>query len=195
MVAEKCWNTLNGGLLLSDLSEVEMIITQGYEYCKGEEIIFTGTEEIVCPICSGALRMRGTCRRKLRTADGSKIYHLRVMECQNCHRTHRELPTNMIPYKRMDTASIAAIAEYSEEDPAKNAPEDVNVSTWQRVCIWVKWFLDYAERLMEGLYLQHPRLTTFQRSKNTAEQLRQFVRLAVNSGNWIQHRSVSIVER
>ena len=162
-----------------------IIVAHGFECIKDGVIIFSGNEEIPCPVCGARLSVHGTCLRKLRTEDGVRKYRLRVMACRSCGRTHRELPGNIVPYKRMDVSRIAAIAESDAQEHLKIT----ETSVWQRVCVWVSRFLWYARNILESLRMSAGRFMTIEDGAAPADRLAYFVRLVANSGNWIQHRS------
>ncbi len=71
--------------------------------------IVRGTEKLPCPHCGGKLRVHGSCKRKLREIDCTRTFRLRVMKCTNCGKTHRELPSFFVPYKRYSLNSICEI--------------------------------------------------------------------------------------
>lgn len=79
----------------------------------------------MCPLCGGALGVRGTCRRKVYTMRGTYILQLRVLYCCECGRTHRELPYFLIPYKRYSTNAImiscSRLTAHSNVKPARDA--------------------------------------------------------------------------
>ena len=161
-------------------------VAHGMRYRKGEIIFFTGTEKIPCPVCGGQLRVHGTCTRKLRRSEGIDVYRLRVMECKTCGKTHRELPEEIVPYKRMDTELLSNISEVSKEEDLG----DIEVSTWKRVREWVLWFLAYALDVLRSLQtLLGKVFQTISSGECLSRRLAYFVRLVANSGNWIQHRS------
>lgn len=161
------------------------IILDSTELFKCGVCIFTGTEEICCPCCGGRLKVHGTCLRKLRTADETKIYRLRVMECTNCGKTHRELPESIVPYMRMDVNLLSAIAQAERRNHLSLA----ETSTWKRVKAWCGWFLCYARNIMNSLTEQNEKFSAVTTpGGGFGQQLMYFVRLVVNSGNWIQHR-------
>ena len=84
-----------------------MISVARFEKARNGEITrIYGQEEVVCPVCGGALKVHGTCIRKVRQGDHTHQYHLRVMECRCCGKTHRELPEGIIPYKRHGLNSL-----------------------------------------------------------------------------------------
>ena len=146
-------------------------------------LVITGKEEVPCPKCGGALFMHGRCRRKLRTTvDQVLRLSLRVMECEECGITHRELPAGIVPYKRNSADAIAAMKEAPESSAAEP-------SVRVRVLAWLLWFLEYAEHIFESLLQQGYNLT-HPVGSSLGRRLKQFVRLVVNSGNWVQHRSV-----
>lgn len=153
---------------------------------KGEMIVFTGYEEVPCPVCGGKLKVHGTCRRKFFRREGVQLYQLRVMECKECGRTHRELPDFGVPYKRMDVEMLSEVAE----DDGHGRMVKAESSTRHRVKAWVIWFLWYAQKVLEGLRVDTPDIATIPDGAGLKQRLAYFVRLVVNSGNWIQHRSV-----
>ncbi len=161
-------------------------ISQYTRLCKNGIWIVTGTETILCPFCGGRLFVRGTCRRLLRRADETQeTYRLRVLQCSSCGRSHRELPDEIVPYKRHDIPSISAMGETPEECIAEP-------SVRHRLMRWLYWFLSYAAQIAESLRLAGLR-TTEPSGDSLRRRLTHFVRLVVNSGNWIQHRSVVTV--
>ena len=172
---------------LSDFrsKKVMISVSQGIAYCKGEIIIFTGNERIPCPVCGGELKVRGTCERKVIRREGAQTCRLRVMECGNCGKTHRELPSFIVPYKRMDAEILSEVAEISEEEHLEKAES----STWRRVRAWITWFLQYASRVLEGLRIAMSDFPTIPDGEPLNRRLAYAVRLMANSGNRVQHRS------
>lgn len=76
---------------------------------------------MVCPICSGALKVRDTKRRKLRCSTeeiADKTYLLRRMRCEICGKLHTELPDCMKPYKHYETDAIQAEIDGLQENPS-----------------------------------------------------------------------------
>lgn len=156
-------------------------VMHGIEYFKDGIYIFTGTEEVTCPVCGAKLKVHGTCLRKLQTVNGEKLYRLRVMECTNegCQKTHRELPAGIIPYKRMDAEKISKIAESSAAEHTK----ETDTNTWKSIRAWVAWFLEYAFNLVDELKTGYGRS-----EKSLSDRLIFYVQIVANSQNWIQHR-------
>ena len=140
-------------------------------------------EEIPCPVCHHKLFVHGTCKRKIRNEDGRvQILCLRVLECESCGKTHREIPDILVPYKRYSAEAICAI----EENPGVCAAEP---STRKRISSWLAWFLSYAQKVAESLTLQGLTVTE-PADKPRFSRLKYFVRLVTNSLCWQQHRSV-----
>lgn len=161
-----------------------MIIVAKYTHiCKGDVVVITGLEETACPICGGKLTVRGTCQRKVRSESHVQTYRLRVMKCSRCGRTHREIPDNIIPYKRTGLNAFCDIAE-AEEDTYT-----CDTSTWQRVRRWLAWFLAFARSVEQGLVCSGLLKMTRVAGEPLRRQTAYFVRLVVNSGNWIHNRS------
>ena len=145
--------------------------------------IITGQETIPCPFCGGTLAVRGTCKRKLRKeSDDTMTLRLRVLQCKDCNKTHRELPEGIVPYKRHDAESICSM---------QKAPQNciAEASVRHRIIVWLAWFLRYGVDVLKSLLEQGYHLTE-PVGEPLSRRLIQFVRLVVNSGMWIQHRSV-----
>lgn len=154
---------------------------------KGDLIIITGPSESFCPVCSGKLNVRGTCVRKVQQAGTIQKLRLRVMKCQSCQKTHREIPSNIIPYKRTGLADFCEIAEAGPND------YPCDTSTWQRMKLWLSWFLAFARSVEHSLICSG----LLAAAKSAGDSLRlqtvYFVRLVINSGNWIHNRSAMSV--
>ena len=177
-ITDSCFPVRKRNAVLLPYGDIMVCEENGTRYSKNGRIIFTGTGQIPCPLCGGKLHVRGTCTRKLRGKDGTRLYRLRVMKCDDCGKTHRELPPEAIPYRRLDTESISEIAQ----TPEKQHLEHTETSTWRRICAWIDWFLRYVQTALETAYD-----IDFPISK---ENLAALVRALVNSGKWIQHRLV-----
>ena len=153
-------------------------------------------EFVPCPCCSGDLFVRGSCQRKVRRitehSDGElpEIWCLRVMQCRQCRKTHRELPDWIIPYKRCSAEMYAEIAVCDEEGDQKVS---CSGSTITIVQLWVEWFLTYARHIAESMRIQYPGFSPIPDNKPLADRLTYFVRLVVNSGNWTHNRSAVTV--
>ncbi len=117
---------------------------------KGDLIIVVAQEILSCPCCEGDLFVRGTCRRQAINSAGSKVqYQLRVLQCRDCRRTHRELPDPLVPYKRYDGEAIT----YIENDPS-NAPSSIR--SVPLILGWLAWFNSYANHICESQSLILP---------------------------------------
>ena len=127
------------------VSKSMISITDYTSLCKGDLTIITGSDESVCPICGGMMTVRGTCIRKVRSEGGVRKLRLRVMKCRVCQKTHREIPKDIIPYKR------TSLTEYCEivESGANDYP--CETSTWQRMKMWLSWFLAFAQSVERSL--------------------------------------------
>lgn len=150
---------------------------------KGNLIIITGPGESFCPVCGGKLNVRGTCIRKVRGNGTTKELRLRVMKCRSCRKTHREIPTDIIPYKRTGLADFCEIAEAGPND------YPCDTSTWQRMKLWLSWFLAFARSVERSLTCSGLLAETKSVGNSLRQQTTYFVRLVINSGNWIHNRS------
>ena len=169
------------------ISKSMISITEYTSLCKGNFIIITGPSESFCPICGGELNVRGTCIRKVRKEGTTQSLRLRVMKCRNCQKTHREIPDDIIPYKRTGLTNFCEIAEAEATD----YPSDT--STWQRMKRWLSWFLAFARSVERGLVCFGLLATTMDTGNPLRVQTVYFVRLVINSGNWIHNRSAMSV--
>lgn len=109
------------------------------------------------------------------------------MQCRECRKTHRELPDFIIPYKRTELDEYCEIAEAD----AENYP--CETSTWLRLKAWLAWFIAYAQNVELGLACAGLLKTTMDSVCSLADRTAYFVRLVVNSGNWIHNRSAMSV--
>ena len=150
---------------------------------KGEVIIIIAQEIIPCPQCEGELFTRGTCHRHaINSAGITEHYQLRVLQCRECRRTHRELPAPLVPYKRYDGEAIAHIASHPESAPC-------NSHTMELILQWLGWFISYANHIRESqsLILSIPLPKTS--GKIQLPEFMALVRIVVNSGNWSHNRT------
>lgn len=169
-----------------------IIVAYNFVECNSEDVIrLRGAEIVPCPICGGRLKVHGSCRRKLQiTSRDTVIYHLRVMKCCECGKTHRELPDGVIPYKRMSADHFTQVARVPAESALTGRElENVEPNTWRRIAAWMRWFLQYVRPVLAVVGLT-PLPAAFCVGDMTARQTEHFVRLVVNSGFWLQHRSV-----
>ena len=155
---------------------------------KGSKWVILNKEQSVCPVCGGNLRVHGTCTRKVQHGECTHIYHLRVLKCRCCGKTHRELPNDIIPYKRYGVDTFCEIAESTESQ------HTCETSTWLRIRAWLAWFICYAQNIATGLITANLLPTTFRPGYTLRQQTVCFVRLVANSGNWIQHRSAMTMD-
>ena len=162
---------------------VMVSLTRFQEKHKNNLIIIIAQEFLSCPCCEGELFVRGTCRRQAINAEGIKRhYQLRVLQCRDCGKTHRELPTPLVPYKRYDGEAIT----YIENHPA-DAP--CNTRTIPLLLEWLAWFLSYANHIVESQSLILSVPLSKASGKLQSKELLSLVRTVVNSGNWIHNRT------
>lgn len=68
--------------------------------------------EKCCPCCGGALRSYDKVQRMLRTKGGKKTnLWLRRLRCTRCGKLHRELPIDILPYRRYERELILGVVE------------------------------------------------------------------------------------
>ena len=108
------------------------------------------------------------------------------MQCRQCRKTHRELPDWIIPYKRCSAEMYAEIAVCDEEEDQKVCCDGTTITV---VRLWVEWFLNYARHIAKAMKILYPGFSPIPDNAPLAERLTYFVRLVVNSGNWVHNRS------
>lgn len=150
---------------------------------KGDLVIIISQELITCPCCGGDMFVRGTCCRQAINSSGLKDhYQLRVLQCRDCRKTHRELPTPLVPYKRYDGEAISYIENNPTEAPC-------NFRTTSLILRWLEWFLSYAKHICESLSLILSIELPKPSGKLTVKNFMFLVRIVVNSGNWLHNRT------
>lgn len=163
------------------LTHVMVSLTHFRQERKGELIIIVAQEILPCPLCGGELYTRSTCHRRAINASGNTDhYRLRVLQCRGCRKTHRELPTPLVPYKRYDSEAITEIAGHPESAPCNSRTIDL-------IRRWLEWFVSYARHVQESLRLQI-RLPE-KVGKSACEEFMALVRIVVNSGYWSHNRT------
>lgn len=147
------------------------------------EIEIISDEKYDCPVCGGHLTLRSSKDRGIKDLYGNAaVVWLRIMECEKCGKTHRELPDFIIPYKRYTVEAIASIMDGGDICACEN-------STCNRLSQWVKWFVEYAKRIAESLKEIHTGFTPDIAGKHGEDLLKYLVRIVVNSNFWRYNRS------
>lgn len=66
----------------------------------------------ICPNCGGKLRYYGRTNRIICYGNGKRRkISIKRMKCGDCGSYHRELPTDIIPYKHYDAEIIRGVVE------------------------------------------------------------------------------------
>lgn len=67
--------------------------------------------EISCPVCSGELKYYDHVHRIVKGKEGNKrIIKIRRMRCTQCHKIHRELTKEFLPYLHYEREIIIGVA-------------------------------------------------------------------------------------
>lgn len=89
----------------------------------------------ICPFCGGELQKRGTVRRKLRLGDGDlMVINLRRYNCKKCGKWHRELPSDLSPFKQYPDPIINKFISGKLTDSSigfENYPCNVTQKRWK----------------------------------------------------------------
>ncbi len=108
-------------------------------------------EQNVCPCCGGALKVIGSRERICIRSTGTKeILIIRWLQCQDCRRTHHELPDCLVPYKRYDSAGIEAAV--SGEQLLDVAADESTLLRWKT---WFSMLADYFLGCLRSLNLRY----------------------------------------
>lgn len=94
-----------------------MVQQECLQYEKNGMIYAYGKSFPACPDCGEKMKVHGTCRRNVRTATypEGKLHALRVLICNSCKKTHRDLPNFIVPYKGYSFDYMYAVAAKKEE--------------------------------------------------------------------------------
>lgn len=66
--------------------------------------------EISCPVCSGELKYYDHVHRIMKGKEGTKqIIEVRRMQCKKCHKIHRELPDEILPYLHYERDIVVGV--------------------------------------------------------------------------------------
>lgn len=106
----------------------------------------------VCPICSGALKVRDTkCRKLICTVEEIvvKRYRLRRLLCKSCGKLHIELPDCMQPYKHYEADAVQAEIDGSQENPLA---DENTLKRWRNEFRRLK---DHIEGAIRALWSKH----------------------------------------
>ena len=177
-----CKQTMNENEVF--LTHVMVSISHFKKVHKGDCFKIISQEIIACPRCNGELFTRGTCRRHaINSAGIREQYQLRVLQCRDCRKTHRELPSPIVPYKRYDGEVITQIANNPDKAPCY-------YRTMELLLRWLNWFIIYANHICESqsliLSIPLPKMIGAIRLPD----LMALVRIVANSGNWSHNRTV-----
>ena len=66
----------------------------------------------ICPKCGGTLKFYDTDQRIIRTKGRiSRYIKVRRLRCLDCKRVHREIPSDIFPYKQYEVEIIKGVLE------------------------------------------------------------------------------------
>lgn len=121
--------------------------------CRNGIWYIIGNDKTCCPVCGGELRVRGICHRKMRTFRRILTLRLRVLMCQKCGKTHRELPHFLIPHKRYGLRCVIEILTAAENT------YPCETSTRRRIRKWWEKFCAHVEHhtMFQRFSAYHPR--------------------------------------
>ena len=91
-----------------------MVAQREFKYeLKNGKICAYGKVMPCCPNCGKKMTVHGTCERKIRTsAHPNGIVHVfRVLDCQLCHKSHREVPDFIVPHRSYSYDYMYGIAQ------------------------------------------------------------------------------------
>lgn len=88
-----------------------------------------------CPFCGGDLQPRGAVKRRLRLGDGDTIViKIRRYSCKSCKRWHREIPSDVTPYKQYPDGIIGRFRSGKLSDESigfENYPCKETIKRWK----------------------------------------------------------------
>lgn len=93
--------------------------------------------EISCPVCSGELKYYDHVHRIVKGKEGNKrIIKIRRVRCTQCHKIHRELTKEFLPYLHYEREIIIGVANgwiTPETLGFEDYPSETTMSRWHRL--------------------------------------------------------------
>lgn len=90
--------------------------------------------EISCPVCSGELKYYDHVHRIMKGKEGTKqIIEVRRMQCKKCHKIHRELPDEILPYLHYERDIVVGVYNgwiTPETLGFEDYPSETTMSRW-----------------------------------------------------------------
>lgn len=146
-----------------------------------------------CPYCDNGFDVIGSRKRILCKQDGSVIHLIiRRLKCTNCHKISHELPDLVVPYKRHESDTIAAVLTDTSSIEEDCCP--VEESTMHRWKLWFFLLHTYLEGAVRALMVMwrcesFVILPLYPLRRQADGWLKILVRNLVNSGRWLHTRS------
>ena len=93
-------------------------------------------DNLICPDCGAKLRKYDKVVRTVKTKRGEKIkLIIPRMYCKNCHKVHRVITEDIIPYKQYERAVIEGVREgfiTPETLGFEDFPSEKQMTRWLR---------------------------------------------------------------
>ena len=163
-----------------------MLIISDYQLVEkpsgGDFVWFVvSLEQHVSPCCGGALRVISSRKRvRIRSTGVKERLIIRRLRCQDCGRTHSELPDCLVPYKRYDSASIEAVVS---GDPLLDVAADE--STLLRWKTWFSEMVNYFLGCLQALILRYRGYAVEVRSDLPESSLQRIWHYVGNAPCWL----------
>jgi len=154
-----------------------MISKYRLEYNQEEETYYVMSEEkAICPIC-GCPHMRSKGRRKrgiIKESGDKALLIIRRLKCCDCKKTHHELPSIVVPYKRHCAGTITKAI--------KKTGASCEESTIRRIRSWWSAMQIYVSGIIASLKAKY-------QVEISAKKLPEIVRALANAHLWPGTRS------
>ena len=94
----------------------------------------------ICPICGGNLKYRDSIKRIKKSKDGI-IEWINVTRyiCQNCHRIHRSLPDDLLPYRHYSKTIIMLVTQ------GRITPDTIGYEDYPCELTMIRWRSQYLQ--------------------------------------------------
>lgn len=93
--------------------------------------------EISCPVCSGELKYYDHVHRIVKGKEGNKrTIEIRRMQCTQCHKMHRELTKEILPYLHYEREIVVGVSNgwiTPETLGFEDNPSETTMSRWHRL--------------------------------------------------------------
>ncbi len=142
-----------------------------------------------CPHCDETLRPWRWCLRICRRSHGETDYlWIRILFCDTCQRSHRQLPDCLVPHKHYDAVSIEAGLQ--DGTTAAVAADESTIYRWHH---WFRAWSVYAVGVFVALQHRGAATESVEPSRSLPPILRLLGRWVGDASGWLARAVLPMV--